>query len=64
MALLQVGVSVRPTVLAYAATKIMRGNPPVALRPIRHARVLIRRGHYHLYRIVGTVMLVAGSWAG
>ena len=65
MALLQAGAAVHPTVAACAApTAIMRGNPSVAARQIRHARVLIRRGRYHLYRIVGTVILVSGSWAG
>lgn len=65
MALLHAGVPVRPTVAVCAATTaIMRGPPPVAARQIRHLRVLIRRGRYHLYRIVGTVMLVFGSWAG
>ncbi|HZM74127.1 MAG TPA: hypothetical protein VFC19_00285 [Candidatus Limnocylindrales bacterium] len=65
MALLQAGVAVRPTVAACAATTaIKRGNSLVAARQIRHTRVLIRRGRYHLYWIVGTVMLVAGSWAG
>ena len=65
MALLQAGAAVRPTVAACAApTAIMRGNSLVAARQIRHARVLIRRGRYHLYRIVGTVILVSGSWAG
>lgn len=65
MALLQAGVPVHPTVAVYAATTaIMRGNPPLAARQIRRLRVLIRRGRYHLCRIVGTVMLVAGSWAG
>ena len=65
MALLQAGAAVHPTVAARAApTAIMRGNPSEAARQIRHARVLTRRGRYHLYRIVGTVILVTGSWAG
>jgi len=65
MALLQAGVPVRPMVAACAATTaIMRGNRPVAARQIRHTGVLLRRGRYHLYRIAGTVMLVARSWAG
>lgn len=65
MAMLQPGVPVRPTVAARAsATAIMRGNPHMATQRIRHASVLIRRGRYHLYRIAGTVVLIAGSWAG
>jgi hypothetical protein len=65
MALLHAGVPLRPTVAACAATAaIMRGHPPLAARQIRYARVLLQRGRYHLYRIAGTVMLVAGSWAG
>jgi hypothetical protein len=68
MALLQADVAMHQTVAACLATTAINGhqpgNPPVAARQIRHTRTLIRRGRYHLYRIVGTVVLVAGSWAG
>jgi hypothetical protein len=65
MAIPQAGVSVHPLVATWASTTAdMRGNRVMAARQIRHATVLIRRSRYHLYRIAGTVMLVAGSWAG
>ncbi len=54
MALPQAGMRVRRPVSARA---------PIAAVVHRHL-VLARRVRYHLYRIAGTVMLVAGAWAG
>jgi len=65
MALLQAGVPVHPMGSTCASTTAnVRGNHVMAARQIRYATVLIRRSRYHLYRIAGTVVLVAGSWAG
>jgi hypothetical protein len=34
------------------------------LSPSKSASAVARHVRYHLYRLAGTVVLVAGSWAG
>jgi len=45
-------------------TATKRGGYSIPIRQIRLVGVLVRRGRYYLYRIAGTVVSVAGSWAG
>ena len=52
----------RPTFFPQAPT----GYPalPLRLRRFRRPGAMARHARYHLYRFAGTVVLVAGSWAG
>jgi len=62
---LQADMHARPTVSPLASmTATKRRSDLVPTRQIRPIGVLVRHGRYYLYRIAGTVVSVAGSWAG